>query len=96
MSLLVGIIIMGITSGDNIPLLLATGTASGILYLVSYVFFVQYSLAIIPAASASYFGLYAVQQGVFNAHPYAVMISSGSIVIMLFLSWYWSMKLAKN
>lgn len=88
-----GIITMGLSYGDNTLLWLASGSVLGTIYLISYMMIGHYSLAIIPPAVAAYFSLYAMQQAVFNAIPYAILISGSSIFIMVVLALLWSKKL---
>lgn len=88
-----GMITMGLIYSDNLMLWGISGFLIGIVYLVSYISFGRYTLAIIPPAVAAYYSLYAVQQAAFNAMPYARAISCSSIFIMAVVAWIWSKKL---
>ena len=90
---LFGMILIGLRFPDNFILLLTAGLGMGIFFVIAYYIIVRFDHALIPLATGSYVILNAIQQGTFNAQPFALPIAIGSNIIIALLAWYWSRQL---
>ncbi len=91
-----GFMLAGLGFSNNIPLLLTEGFMFSSILLGAYIFFFRFCYAYIPFATAAFVGLQIMQQAMFNAHPYALIVPAGSITVISLVSWFWNKRISNE
>ena len=90
-ALLLGMLMIDLPSIKMIPLWIVIGGIVGYILLALYQHVIRYNYSLIPLATGAYVILHLVQQGIFNAYPYAWLAAIINIVVVSVISllWYW-------
>lgn len=72
-----------------IPLWILVGSAIGYILLMLYRFIIRYNYSVIALVTGTYFILQLIQQGIFNAYPYAWLAAVINICMICLLSVMW-------
>lgn len=95
---LCGLSMVDLPSLKLLPLWALVGAFVGYVLLVLYKQIVRYNYALIPFATGSYVALLYLQQGIFNAYPYAWLAAVINMFAVgaLSLLWYWCVSKENN
>lgn len=90
LALVCGMGMVGLPSIKMIPLWIIVGSAIGYILLMLYRCIIRYNYSIIALATGTYYILQLIQQGIFNAYPYAWLAAVINIctIILLSIAWY--------
>lgn len=88
---LCGMGMINLPSLKLLPLWAIAGALIGYALLMLYKQVIRYNYALVPLATGSYVALLYVQQGIFNAYPYAWLAGMINVCVVgaLSLVWYW-------
>ena len=87
---LYGMTLIPLSSLKAIPVWISIGSFVGLVLLWIYRYIIRYDYSLIPLATIGISIAPIIQQGIFNAHPYALaeMIINGSSIIIIGFLWY--------
>jgi hypothetical protein len=90
-AMLCGLSMVEAPSLKLLPLWALVGALVGYALLILYKQVMRYNYALIPFAAGSYVALLYIQQGIFNAYPYAWLAAVINVCTVgaLSLLWYW-------
>lgn len=88
---LFGMGIIDLPSLKWLPLWMVVGSAIGLIVLELYKRLIRYNYALIPIITGTVTTLMCIQQGIFNAYPYAWLAALVKIatIQIVSLTWYW-------
>jgi hypothetical protein len=88
---LCGMALLSLPSFKMLPFWIAIGGFIGYVLLALYTYILRYDYSLIPIVTATYVVLLCIQQGIFNAYPYAWLATIIKVfsVIVTTLLWHW-------
>ena len=89
-----GFLVSG-ASPDSIQYFLVAGAATGIIYVLLYVFVLRFNLAVIPVIVAAEMIINAAEQGITGAFPASVPGNAAGIIVIGLISFFWYKALRK-
>lgn len=81
---------------EALPLWLIINICIGIIVLLIYICVIRYNSTIIPLVTASLISTHVIQQGIFNAYPYAWLAAMINVCIIISVSFIWFKTLHKK
>jgi len=86
MVILSGVLLSGALKIDHVPSWLMSGLVLGILLLIIYRLYIQYTIRVIPIITAIYVVAESIQQIIFNAYPGSFIGNGIALVSVIYLS----------